>query len=848
MEKTINYWSRPVTELLEAMDSRRQGLDSATAQRRLQLYGRNVLAVNHGPAKAVRLFLARFRSPLVLILIFAAVVAFVVHDWLDALIVLGIVFITAVLSFIQEYRATQAVEQLRKRVAVKTTVLRGGHDLTIPVEEVVPGDIVLLTAGSLIPGDGVVLEAKDFHVSQALLTGETYPVEKQPGISSDSASLVERTNCVFMGTSVRSGTATALIVHTGRATQFGQIAGSLVLRPPETEFERGLRQFGALLVRIMVMIVLAILAINIALQHPTIETVLFAMALAVGLSPEMLPVILTITLSRGAKSMAAHGVIVKRLGAIENLGSMDVLCTDKTGTLTKGVVQLDKALDITGQSCEPVLHLAYLNSHFETGLANPLDEAVNAAARQAGMAIKGYQKQDEIPYDFVRKRLSVVVSHDDETTVRMITKGALQNVLECCDRVQTGAAVAALSGEYDQIIQQHFTDWSLEGYRVLGVAHKTLDPAAGYLREDEQGMIFAGFLLFFDPPEEEVRTTLHELHRRGVRVKIITGDNRYVAGHVAEAVGIQATRIITGAELTNMKDEALWHLAPQVNLFAEVDPNQKEHIINALRKTGHVVGYLGDGINDAPALHAADVGISVDQAVDVAKEAADFVLMEHNLEVLRKGIDEGRRTFANTIKYIFITTSANFGNMISMALASLFLPFLPLLAKQILLNNFLSDIPTMGIAGDNVDSEWERTPHRWDIKLVRNFMITFGLVSVVFDLLTFGMLLHLAGEVAEIFRTGWFVESLMTELLVLLVIRTRQPFYKNIPGRFLLWSAIGMLLFTLALPYLPIGAVFEFVPLPGPVLIAILTITILYVVVSELTKHIFFQHFSRQYR
>ncbi len=846
MDKTQNYWSRTADELLLALDSNRQGLDSKSAQTRLQHYGRNTLAVDHGPDKAVRLFLDRFRSPLVLILIFAAVIAFLVHDWLDALVVLGIVIVTAVLGFIQEYRATRAVDMLRSRVAVRTTVLRDGQSLAIPAEEVVPGDIVLLTAGSLIPGDGVLLEANDFYVSQALLTGETYPVEKLPGTASDGAGLAERTNCVFMGTSVRSGTATALIVHNARATQYGQIADSLALRPPETEFERGLRHFGALLVRIMVIIVLAILAINIALHHPTIETVLFAMALAVGLTPELLPAILTITLSRGARIMAGHGVIVKRLNAIENLGSMDVLCTDKTGTLTRGVVQLDKTLDITGQPSASVMHLAYLNSRFESGLVNPLDEAVVAAASRTGMDVQDYHKRDEIPYDFVRKRLSIVVARDGETTAQMITKGALQNVLDICDRVQAGETVSPLTDDYSQAIQQRFTAWSMEGYRVLGVAHKTLEPAGSYTRDDEQGMVFSGFLLFFDPPEEGVRKTLNGLHHLGVRLKIITGDNRYVARHVAQAVGIPVKRVITGSDLDDMKDEALWHLAPHVNLFAEVDPNQKERIITALQKTGHVVGYLGDGINDAPALHAADVGISVDQAVDVAREAADFVLMGHDLEVLRKGIDEGRHTFANTLKYIFITTSANFGNMISMALASLYLPFLPMLAKQILLNNFLSDIPAIGIAGDNVDRDWERTPHRWDIKLIRNFMITFGLVSVVFDLMTFAVLLYLAGEVAEVFRTGWFVESLMTELLVLLVIRTYQPFYKSRPGRFLLWSTAVMLLLSLAIPYISIAAIFGFVPLPAPVLISILAITAMYVVVTEITKYVFFQRISKK--
>ena len=839
---TENYWSRPLAELYSALDSRPTGLDSATALEHLQRYGRNSLKPERQRNKILLLFLERFRSPLVLILIFAAFVSAVVRDWLDTLIILAIVLISAVLSFIQEYRATSAVAKLRQRVSVKSTLLRDGQELTLPSDAVVPGDIVRLTAGSLIPADGVLLDAKDFHVTQALLTGETFPVEKQLGVVSADASLTERSNCVFMGTSVRSGTATALVVHTGQRTHYGRIADALSLRPPETEFERGLRQFGILLFRIMVLIVLAVLALNVVLQHPTLEMVLFAMALAVGLSPELLPAILTVTLARGAQNMARHGVIVKRLNAIENLGSMDVLCTDKTGTLTKGIVQLDSMLDAQGQPSEAVKRLAYLNSHFETGLTNPLDAAVVAAAEQAGIDAGRYRKFDEVPYDFVRKRLSIVVGTDTMGTAQMITKGALQNVLSVCDRIQLAGGVEALDEPHRQAILQRFAQWSEQGYRVLGVAVKDLERPGAYTREDEQAMVFAGFLLFFDPPEAGVRETLDRLRKLGVQLKIITGDNQLVARHVAEAVGIDVQQIVTGADLSSMKDEALWNLAPQTTLYAEVDPNQKERIITALQKTGHVVGYLGDGINDAPALHAADVGISVDQAVDVAKDAADFVLLEHDLEVLCKGIDEGRHTFANTLKYIFITTSANFGNMISMALATMFLPFLPLLAKQILLNNFLSDIPAMGIAGDHVDRNWEITPHRWDIRMIRNFMITFGLVSTLFDMLTFGVLLLLSGGSVEVFRTGWFVESLLTELLILFVIRTYKPLHKSLPGRFLVWSTLAVVCFTLALPYLPIG-MFDFVPLPMPVLIAMLLITALYIVASEFTKRIFYRRF-----
>ena len=834
------YWSRPVAELCAALDSSPEGLDSANARERLQRYGANSLQAAHPHSGRLRLFVERFRNPLVLILVFAAAVSMIVHDWLDTAIILTIVLITAVTSFVQEYRASAAVEKLRQRVSVRSTVLRDGQELLVPSESVVPGDVVRLVAGSLIPADGVLLDARDFHVSQALLTGEPFPVEKQPGSVSADASLSERSNCVFMGTSVRSGTATALIVQTGTASHYGRIADTLALRPPEAEFERGLRQFGTLLFRIMVFIVLAVLALNVVLQHPRLEMLLFAMALAVGLSPELLPVILTVTLSRGAQNMAREGVIVKRLNAIENLGSMDVLCTDKTGTLTRGVVQLDSAMDVHGQESATVLRLAYLNSRFETGLVNPLDAAVIAAGERLGIDCANDSKLDEIPYDFVRKRLSIVVKTDAQAPGRMITKGALENVLDVCDRHRAGDAVLPLEQAQREQIRERFVAWSAQGFRVLGVAEKLLDRSGPYTRDDECSMVFAGFLLFFDPPEAGVRETLDGLRRLGVQLKIITGDNRLVAQHVAAAVGIDVRQIVTGAEMASMHDEALWNLAPQVALFAEVDPNQKERIITALQKTGHVVGYLGDGINDAPALHAADVGISVDQAADVAKDAADFVLLQHDLEAVRKGIDEGRHTFANTLKYIFITTSANFGNMVSMALGTLFLPFLPLLAKQILLNNLLSAVPAMGIASDRVDRDWEATPHRWDIRMIRNFMLTFGLLSTAFDLLTFGALLYLAGEAVAIFRTGWFVESLLTQLLIMLVIRTHGPLYRSMPGRFLLWATLAVACLTMTLPWLPVH-VFDFVPLPLPILGAVLLITVLYLLVSEATKRTFYR-------
>ena len=713
---TSAYWNRQVADLLSELQSRSDGLSSTEARERLQQVGPNELKPRRHDT-ALRSFIAQFTSPLVLILIFAAIISAIAGEWTDAIIVIIIVIASAMLGFIQEYSASNAVEKLRAQVTIKANVLRDGKVQSIPAEKVVPGDIVQLSAGSLIPGDGVVLEARDFFVNQAVLTGETFPVEKIAGPVKAEAGMPERVNTVFMGTSARSGSARALIVQTGASTAFGQIADRLTLRPPETEFERGIRRFGYLLTQIMTVLVLIVFAINVILDKPAIDSFLFAIALAVGIAPELLPAIMSVTLSKGAQSMAKRGVIVRQLNAIENLGSMDTLCTDKTGTLTVGVVQLDGALDVNGQPSDEVMRYAYLNAAFQTGLANPLDEAILA---QPHPDTTGMDKLEEIPYDFVRKRLSVVVDSDPGTEIKpmLITKGALDNILTICTRVQIDGNVSPLDRARHQEIDARHAGWSGKGYRVLGVAVRDVPRQASYtVDSDECDMIFAGFLLFFDPLKPDAKDTLNGLLQLGVQTKIITGDNRLVARHVAEMIGLPADSILPASDMNELHDEALWNVAERTSIFAEVDPNQKERIILALRKMGHVVGYMGDGINDAPALHAADIGISVDQAVDVAKEAADFVLLQHDLGVLRAGIEEGRRTFANTIKYIFTTTSANFGNMFSMAGASLFLPFLPLLAGQILLNNLLSDVPAIGIADDAVDPELIARPQRWNMRV-----------------------------------------------------------------------------------------------------------------------------------
>ena len=838
------YWSLAPEQLLSLLHTTRDGLAPEDAEARLRQYGPNTIRAKQqtGP---LRLLLGQFKSPLVLILIFAAVVSGVVGEWVDASIVLAIVLGSTIIGFAQEYTATSAVEKLRSQITIKSNFLRGGRPQTLPSEQTVPGDVVLLSAGSLIPADGILLEANDFFVNQAVLTGETFLVEKKPGTVPANASLAERTNCVFMGTSAGSGTARALVVQTGSATVFGQVAERLRLRPPETEFERGIRHFGSLLTQVMLVMVILVLAVNIYLAKPLFDSLLFALALAVGLTPELLPAIISITLSFGAQQMAKRGVIVRRLTAIENFGSMDVLCTDKTGTLTEGVVLLDGAVDIQGEPSDAVLRWADLNAHFQTGLDNPLDAAIQAAAQQAGLDISAEQKVDEIPYTFVRKRLSVITA-DAQGGHTLITKGALESILSVCSSVRAADGDRPLDAGAREEIERRYSEWSEQGFRVLGLATKAIAgqpesySAESYSDRDENALTFAGFLLFFDPPKADVQQVVADLAKRGVQLKIITGDNQKVARHVAAAVSLPLQGVLTGSELNDLRDEALWRLAERTTLFAEVDPNQKERIILALKKTGHVVVYMGDGINDAPALHAADVSLSVDTAVDVAKDAADFVLLKKDLDILRQGIDEGRRTFANTLKYILTTISANFGNMFSMAWASIFLPFLPLLAPQILLNNFLSDIPAVTIASDNVDPEQVEKPRRWDTRFIRNYMVLFGLVSSVFDFLTFGTLLFLFRARPEEFRTGWFVESLLTELVIALVVRTRHVFFRSRPGRLLLASTLIFIAITLVLPYLPLISVFGFVPLPAPLMLAVIGLTALYILATELAKRFFY--------
>jgi Mg2+-importing ATPase len=841
-------WSVPIDEVLADCAARSEGLSQADADRRLQQVGPNRVSDTR-TISPLGLLLNQLRSPLVLLLVFAMVLSLVLGETTDGVIVLGIVVGSVLLGFLQEYRASRAVARLLAVIDTRVTVLRDGREVELPPGALVPGDVIVLAAGAAVPADCRILRSTDLFVDESALTGESYPAEKGAGDLGADTPLARRSNLLFQGSHVVSGTGRAVVVLTGANTMFGTIAERLRLRPPETEFEHGLRRFGNLLIQITMLLVIAIFGINVYLQRPVVDAFLFALALAVGLAPELLPAIVSITLARGAQQMAASRVIVRRLNSIQDFGSMNVLCADKTGTLTDGKVRLHAALDADGRSSDEVLLAAQLNAAFESGFPNPIDGAL----RQLPCPdLAAHVKVDEVPYDFIRKRLSVVVERTspsaDSRVHTMITKGALRNVLDVCiDARTTGGdrAIAAMPiVEVRARLERRFQEFSEEGYRVLGVAVRdvTGDPIID--KTDERQMTFLGFLLFEDPPKPGAFEALAELRRLGVALKIITGDNRLAAARIGRQAGVDRPIVLTGDELHRLSDTALRQRVGDVDIFAETEPNQKERILAALRKAGNVVGYLGDGINDASALHTADVGISVDGAVDVAKEAADIVLLEHDLGVLAQGVRLGRHTFANTLKYVFITTSANFGNMVSMAGASLFLPFLPLLPKQILLNNFLSDLPSMTIAADDVDHEQLDRPRRWNVGSVRNFMLVFGLVSSLFDYLTFAALLLWLRATEREFQTGWFVESLMTELFIVLVIRTHRPFFRSRPGRLLLVATLVVAGTTIFLPYTPLGALFGFVPLPPAFVVLLLGITTGYLVASELVKGWFFRRFA----
>ena len=794
------------------------GLNSLEAAKRLKEFGPNLLKPPLQRAVLLQ-FLTQFRNPLVLILLAASLISALTGDVAGALIIGLIVGMSVTLDFVQAYRAGRAADRLALQVAVTATVLRDGAPCERPVSALVPGDVVLLSAGNLIPADARLLEANDFFVNQAPLTGEPYPVEKKPRTPAPETMhkdapddwALGAEDRIFMGSSVVSGSASALIGRTGSESAFGQIALSLADKAPPTAFEIGTRRFGMLIMRLTLLLVLFTLLVNVALQRSLLESFLFAVALAVGLTPELLPMVVSVTLTRGALRMAAMKVVVKRPSAIQDMGAMDVLCTDKTGTLTEARIRLERHVGADGQDNAQVLALAYLNSTFESGLKSPLDDAILA---HEDIDVSDWRKVDEVPFDFERRRVSVLVERAEAR--RLVVKGAPEDILRLCTHYQKPAGDTALLDEATRTrINTLFDELGEEGFRVLGIAWRdvALDHPHAVV-SDESELVFAGFAAFLDPPKASAGDALRAMAGSGIAVKIVTGDNERVTRHVCTQLGIRIDGVLTGAEVSALHDDALRARVELTNLFCRVNPSQKNRIILALKARGHVVGYLGDGINDAPSLHTADVGISVEGAVDVAKQAADMVLLERDLMVLHQGILEGRRTFGNVMKYIMMATSSNFGNMFSMAAATLFLPFLPMLPLQILLNNLLYDVSEITLPLDHVDKEDLAQPKQWDMGFIRNFMLTIGPISSLFDFLTFYVLIHWFNAQESLFRTGWFVESMATQVLVIFVIRTRRNPLRSRPHAWLLMTSLAVVLTAMLLPFTPLAPYLGFTPLP----------------------------------
>jgi Mg2+-importing ATPase len=851
------FWNLPLAALQSQLEATQEGLSRQEARVRRTRFGPNTLR-DHGERPLLIQYLGHFRNPLVMILLAASAVSALTGEITGFIIIWAIVLMSVTLDFIQEHRAGRAAEQLKKAVAVRATVLRDGQSHEIPIAKLVPGDVVLLSAGDLIPADCRLFEAKDFFINQSLLTGESYPVEKHArelAMPAEDPSQAE--NTVFMGTSVISGIAKAMVCRTGADTAVGDIADSLQVKAPPTAFELGTQSFGMLIMRLTFLLVLFVFLINAFFQRPFLDSFLFAIALAVGLTPELLPMVVTVTLSRGAMRMAKKQVIVKQLAAIHNLGSMDVLCTDKTGTLTEGHIRLERHLDAQGNDSAQVLQLAYLNSYFETGLKSPLDDAI---LRHEEIDVKAWLKIDEVPFDFERRRVSVLVDNGLAgeglpgqglsgvgNKRLLVVKGSPEDILGLSTQYAVGEleefkpldepALASINALHDSL--------GKEGFKVLGIAWRpvALDHPHAMV-DDETELIFAGFAAFLDPPKASAAHALKALAADGVNVKIVTGDSELVTRYVCTQLNMPVSGVLNGSELRQMDDNALAVRVREANLFCRVNPAQKNRIILSLKAQGHTVAYLGDGINDAPSLRSADVGISVDSAVDVAKAAADMILLREDLNVLHAGVMEGRRTFVNIMKYIMMGTSSNFGNMFSMAGATLFLPFLPMLPSQILLNNLLYDVSELPIPMDNVDHTYLTHPRHWDTGFIRNFMWVVGPVSSVFDFLMFFILLKVFDAGEQLFHTGWFIESIATQVLVIFVIRTRGSPFKSRPSIALAITSLAVVIAAAALPFTPVAAELGFVAPPSLFFMILPVMVLCYLAAVEWVKRWFYRHFQ----
>ena len=836
----VEMATQPLDSLLRQLESTENGLSGAAAAAKLESVGPNRIDTAV-PKRLLSAVVARFRNPLILVLLGAAAISAFTGDVTSFVIITIIVAMSVVLDVVQEHRAENAAEHLRDQVSLSAKVLREGHPMDVPATEIVPGDVILLAAGDLVPADCRLIETRDLYANEALLTGEPYPAEKEAlSPIPDQRDAALPCNVVFMGSSIVSGTAKALVVATGRKAQLGSIAHSLQTVPPPTAFAIGIRDFGMMILRLTVLLVLFALLVNLLFHRPVLESFLFALALAVGLTPELLPMVVSVTLAHGALRLSRKNVIVKRLSAIHDLGGMDVLCSDKTGTLTEAHIELVREVDLTGQESTQALRMAQINAGFETGLKSPLDDAILATPKRD---LTAWRKIDEVPFDFERRRVSILVEGDGKRL--LVVKGAPEDVLRLSASYEHQAQPAnPLDEAARKIAEGTFDALGADGYRVLGVAWKEVELDREHANvADETGLIFSGFLAFLDPPKTGAHNALSELAKLGVVVKVVTGDNEQVTKHVCRELGLDIGNTLTGPELESLSDEALAARLDATTIFCRVTPAQKSRVIRALRRKGHVVGYLGDGINDAPSLHAADIGFSVDTAVDVAKEAACMILLRKDLEVLAEGVREGRRTFANILKYIMMGTSSNFGNMFSMAGGVLLLPFLPMLPIQILLNNLLYDLSETAIPLDRVDDAMVAHPRRWDLTIVRKFMFVLGPLSSVFDFIVFGLLLKVFRVNEALFHTGWFVESLATQVLVIFIIRTKNPF-RNHPHPLLIASSLSAFAAAVALPYSPLAPWFGFVPMPAEILMSLAAVAAAYLGVVYIVNRWFLTRYQ----
>jgi len=851
-EKPLQYYATSdVNALIREFGTSENGLSTAEAESRLKEYGHNVLAEKKKLGLVLEI-LYHFKSPLILILIVATAVSAYFGEIINAAIIGVMILLSIGLDFYLEHNAEKAAEKLKERVKTKATVLRDGQKKEIKIDELCIGDIIELNAGSLIPADARVITAKDFFVNQSSLTGESFPVEKTAqAIGAKELALTNMQNILFLGTSVISGSAMAIIVKTGHSTEFGKIAKSLAAASVETEFDKGIKSFGYLIMKAIIFLVLFIFLANSLIRHNVLESFIFAIAVAVGLTPELLPMIMSVTMARGSMKMAEKGVIVKKLSSIPNFGSMDVLCTDKTGTLTEDKIRLVKYTDVAGKESHSVLEFAYINSFNQTGIKNPLDEAVLEFRHEnidvnVHEKIYSYKKIDEVPFDFIRRRMSVIVSKSKSTYI--ITKGAPEEVFKCSKYYQSKGKRVALTEKALKKIKEQYYKLSKQGYRVLAIAIKQVKSGRKtktYSKNDECDLELIGFISFLDPPKKDAGIMVKELEKVGIEVKIITGDNELVTKKICTEIGLKIKGILLGQDISQMDDEALKIRVEKTTIFARLSPDQKNRVIQALRKNNHIVGYMGDGINDAPSLKTSDIGISVDSAVDVAKESADIILTHKSLEVLRNGVLEGRKTFGNTMKYIMMGLSSNFGNMFSVAPAVLFLPFLPMLPIQILLNNFIYDCSQITIPSDNVDADFIQKPKRWNMKFIKMFMLLIGPISSVFDILTFIMLFFIFKVSPAQFQTGWFIESIATQTLVIHVIRTKKlPFIQSTASAKLILSSILGVVIAWILPYTIIGEFFKFQPLPVYIMLCIVGLIVIYLVTVEFGKRLFYKKYD----